>query len=404
MTPNAAVCIPDARLRSLFSLLLTDIGASVASCQDAEDALRVLGARDCQIFVLVQGAVADTGEFLAKARELAPQTKFLLIANRDEIDEVLPLFSQGVSDALLQPINPKRAVAALQKLVGGPRGANGVPNVIARDGTSPADTAYRPCHLVARSDAMRKLVADLWTARNDPIGVILRGDAGVEFELVAREYQAMGGDLQGGLIVLSSAELDVETLATQVSLDRLNLGLPRTHFVPDIDHLRKDQEKPLLEFLRRARRQREREKPLRIVFAAQSRAATGGGEDEAFLEELQFIVPAVVNVPSLIERRADIEWIVRRVLTELTAIFPEYRVRSIHPAAIQWLVARSWRGNYNELVSVVRQAVADCPNRELTTVHLGKLIEVITPDREEMAAARLLAAMERLTSRSSKND
>ena len=399
MSPNAAVCIPDARLRSLFSLLLTDAGALVASCPDADEALRVLGSRPCQLCVLVHGAVPDAGEFMTKARQVAPDTRFLLIANREEVDAVLPLFAQGLSDALLQPINPKRAVAALQRLLG--RGRPAAPVPPGHGGSLspiPTETGYRPLHLVTRSAAMRRVVNELWNARTDPIGVILRGEPGVEFELAAREYQTMGGDPHGGLVVLAAQDLDVETLATQVSLDRLNEGLPRTYFVPDVEKLPKAQEKALLEFLRRARRQREREKPLRIVFAVNSGQDAQFASDGEFLEELQFIVPAVIKVPALHERREDVELIVRRVLTDLTAIFPQFRARSIHPAAMQWLAARSWHGNYHELVAAVRQAITDCLNRELTATHFGKLTEA-RPDPEEVAAARVLAAVERATAK-----
>jgi len=399
MSPHAAVCIPDARLRSLFSLLLTDAGALVASCPDVDEALRVLGSRPCQLCVLVHGAAPDTGEFMVKAREVSPETRFLLIAQREEIDAVLPLFALGLGDALLQPINPKRAVSALHRLLGKDRT---VAPARAGSGAStppiPGDANYRPLHLATRSPAMRRVLNELWQARNDPIGVTLRGEPGVEFELVAREYQAMGGDPQGGLVMLAAQDLDVETLATQVSLDRLNEGVPRTYFVPEVEKLPKAQEKPLLEFLRRARRLREREKPLRIVFAVNSGPDAQAASDGEFLEELQFIVPAVVKVPSLHERREDVEWIVRRVLTDLTAIYPHYRARSIHPAAMQWLTARAWRGNHHELVVAVRQAVAECPHRELTATHFGKLTEARV-DPEEAAAARVLAAVERATAK-----
>jgi Response regulator containing CheY-like receiver, AAA-type ATPase, and DNA-binding domains len=399
MSPHAAVCIPDTRLRSLFSLLLTDAGAVVASCPDHEEVLRVLGSRFCRLCVLVQGSTPDTGEFLAQARQLSPDTRFLLLANREEVDAVLPLFGQGLSDALLQPINPKRAVVALQRLLGGDRIDAPAPRATGTvEPPIPAETDYRPLHLVTRSGAMRRLVRELWNARNDPVGVILRGEPGVEFELVAREFQAMGGDFHGGLVVLSARDLDVETLATQVSLDRLNEGVPRTYFVPEVEKVPKAQEKPLLDFLRRARRQREREKPLRIVFAAHDQTGMSGASDGEFLEELQFIVPAVVNVPALRERREDIGLVVRRVLTDLTAIFPEYRPRSIHPAAMQWLEARTWRGNHQELVAAVRRAVAECPHRELTATHFGKLTEGGS-DPEELAAARVLAAVERATAK-----
>lgn len=394
MSPNAVVCIPDSRLRSLFSLLLTDIGALVASCPDMDEVQRVLTSRFCQLCVLAPSPMAASmGEHISSVRKLSPDTKILLIANREDVDGVMPLFAMGLDDALLQPINPKRAVAALQKLLG----KNIVSDTLAAGGGAapiPTESGYRPEHLVARSLAMRRMINGLWSARNDPLGIILRGESGAEFELAAREFQAMSGDEQGYMVVLSHQELDVETLATQLSLDRLHEGVPRTFFVPEIEKLPRTQAKSLLDFLRRARRMRDREKPLRIVFASTECNEEGRSVDCEFLEELQFIMPSVIKIPALRDRREDVEIILRRTLLDLTAIFPAYRARSIHPSAMQWLCSRTWRGNYHELVGVMRKAVMDCANRELTTVHFGKLTEAQT-DPDEVAAGRVLAAVTR---------
>ena len=399
MIPNVIVCIPEPRLRSLFSLLLTDAGALVVACPDTEEALRVLTTRVCPLCGFVLGGGGEEGAFLFEASRLSPDTKFLLIANREDVDSVLPLFRKGLSDALLQPINPKRAVAAIQGLLGRERApAPGEAGARAGAGESvppfPAEAGYRTVHLTARSAVMRRMVNALWAARHDPIGVILRGEPGSEFELAAREFQVMGGDASGDLVVLNHPDLDVDTLATQVSLDRLNEGLPRTYFVPDIEKLAREQEKPLLEFLRRARRMRDREKPLRMVFAFSVAAEDARPADREFLEELQFILPSVLRMPPLRERRDDIEPIVRRVLTDLTAVFPEYRARSVHPSALQWLVARNWRGNYRELVAATRRAVTDCTHREVAASHFGQLTEE-GADAEELAAGRVLAAAQR---------
>lgn len=402
MTNHAVVCIPDAKLRGLFSLLLADSGALVAACPDLDEVLRVVGSRFCQLCVLTQGMVPDIAEAVEAVRNASPDTKILLIANRDEVDAVLPLFSKGLSDAILQPINPKRAVSALQALLGKEKPAAMAPS--AGGTASPfaagaaSDGVYRPQHLIARSAAMRKAVNDLWAARKDPIGVILRGEPGVEFELAVREFQAINGDPTGYVVVLSHQDLDVETLATQLSLERLNDGVPKTYFVPEVEKLTKEQGRDLLDFLRRVRRQRETSKPLRMVFAAADGVAGGTHADSELLEALQFIMPSVVTLPPMRERREDVELIVRKVLMDITGIFPAYRARSLHPAALQWLCSRPWPGNYQELLAAMRTTVINCGNREVMAGHFGKLTEVASAspfDPDEVAAARMLAAAQK---------
>lgn len=401
MSPTAVICIADVQLRGLFSLLLVDAGALVVVAEDLDEAEQLLAARQCEVCVVAQRGEEALAEFFKTVRSRSPDTKLLLLAHREDVDGVLTFFSAGLTEALLQPINPKRAVASIGRMLGKGKVVATVPVVAGSAPSMPADPGYRSAHLVARSARMRRLLSELWAARADPVGVILRGEAGVEFELVAREYQAMGGDSDGSLVVLNNIELDVETLATQLSLDRLHDGVPRTYFVSDVEKLEKDREKPLLEFLRRARRQRDREKPLRIVFAAHACDDRGVAVDSEFLEELQFIVPAVVTIPSLRERVEDVPLIARQILSGMTALNPELRARSIHPAALQWLSSRNWRGNYRELVSVLRQAITDCPNRELSPVHFGRLTETLG-DPEEAAAARVLAAVQAVQRASAK--
>lgn len=390
--PHAIVCLPDARLRSLFSLILTDSGAAVSVCPDLESAQQMLSGRECRLLVFAYDRSLEGGETVRMLRLLAPDTELLLIAQREEVDAVLPLFRAGLSDVLLHPINPKRAVSVLQQLLG-----RGRPTEMLRrsgDTASPLreSGSWHPWHLVGHGPAMRRALDELWRAREDPIGVILRGEIGVEFELAAREFQAMGGEHGSGLLVLTSHEVDADMLATQISLDRLNEGAGRTYFIEDADRIPTEQRTPLLEFLRGARKRRERDKPLRIVFAA-TRSAEEAGEDEEFLEALQFVVPSTVRLPPLRERREDIGAIARRVLMDMTAIYPEYRPRQIHPSALQWLGSRVWPGNHAELVRAMRNAVRICPAREITPGHFGQLSA--EPDEEEAAADRLLEAASR---------
>lgn len=393
MSPNVVVCIPDASLRSLFSLLLTDLGAHVAACPDADEVQRVLTSRSCQLCVLALGAQGigpDSGTIVATVKRLSPDTRILLLADREMVDDVLPLFSRGLNEALLKPINPRRALDTIRRLLD-QAAKMPLPDTAAGSAIPWAadECNYRPLHTIARSAQMRGVLSQLWKARQDPLGVILRGEPGTEFELLAREYQAMSGDPGGYPVILSHHDITTEGLATACSLDRLNDGAPRTFFLPDVEKLPVSNQSQLIEYLRIARRRRDRDRPMRLVFAAAECDENGQPIESSFLEELLFVMPATVRVPPLRERRDDIEPLVRKFLMDLTAIFPAYRVRSFHPLALVWLIKQTWRGNYQELSGVVRKAIMDCTNRELNIIHLGKMTDTqIDPD--ELASTRVL--------------
>lgn len=364
MSQEVVIGISDPRLRSLFSLLLTDYGATVVTCQDPDEILRLAVNRPFKLIVLSNDAGTDPAPVISSIRRLAPETHLLMLTRREDIESILPLFSLGLNDALLQPVNPKRAMQAIQKLMAAPAAT-----------TSHTNTSGQAEHLVARSTGMRTALQHLAQACHDPIGVVVRGERGSEFELAAREYQTLCGDTSGFPVILSHAEITRESLANLASLERLNAGTPRTFLLPGIDALPAENQIILLEFLRQARRGREQARPLRMVFAVRTTDHLGQTIECSFLEELQFMVPILVDIPPLRDRREDITALARKVLLNLTALFPEYRCRSFHPTTLEWLTGRLWKGNYDEFVQTIREAVIACPSRELNAMQLTKMNE-----------------------------
>jgi DNA-binding NtrC family response regulator len=376
MSAQALLCIPDARLRSLFSLLLTDSDAQVTSCNDAEELQRVLVTRFYDICAITLDVNADMAVLLKSVRYLSPDSRILLIANKDDVEAIIPLFPLGISEVLLQPINPKKAISAIHKMIesqlaqpsaeqldenNNPDQAGGQPQ---------SNNSQRTHHIVARSPAMRAVVGHLWQARQQSLGVILKGEPGSEFELIAREYQTMCGDPNGYLHVLGHNEVTSEGLANAASLDRLNDGIPRTFLIRDLELLPEANQAQLLDFLRLAKRRRDRDRPLRFVFTVAECDDQGHNLDLPFIEELLFVVPAVIKVPALRDRKTDIEPLARKILIDLTALYPEYRVRSFKSGVIEWLAGRLWRGNFEEFCSFLRQVIMECPSREISMAYL----------------------------------
>ena len=374
MSAQALLCIPDARLRSLFSLLFTDSDAQVTSCNDAEELQRVLVTRFYDICAVTLDVTTDMAALIKSVRYLSPDSRILLIANKDDVEAIIPLFPLGISEVLLQPINPKKAISAIHKMIESqhtePSAELLEESNAEQPGGQQSTNSHRTHHIVARSPAMRAVVGHLWQARQESIGVILKGEPGSEFELIAREYQAMCGDPNGYLYVLGHNEVTSEGLATAASLDRLNDGIPRTFLIRDLELLPEANQAQLLDFLRLAKRRRDRDRPLRFVFTVAECDDQGRNLDLPFIEELLFVVPVVIKVPALRDRKTDIEPLARKILIDLTALYPEYRVRSFKSGVIEWLSGRLWRGNYEEFCSYLRQVIMECPSREITMAYL----------------------------------
>jgi DNA-binding NtrC family response regulator len=373
MSSQSLLFIPDARLRSLFSLLLTDSSAQVTDCRDADEFQRVLVTRFYDLCAITLDAVPDMAGFIKAVRYLSPDTRILLIANKDDVEHIIPLFPLGINEVLLQPINPKKAIAAIQKMIASQQVE--IPQEVVEEGgieqLNQAGSSHRPHHVIARSPLMRAIVTQLWQARQESLGIILSGEPGTEFELIAREYQSVCGDPNGYLHVLGHHEITSEGLATAASLDRLNDGIPRTFLIRDLELLPEAQQAQLLDFLRLAKRRRDRDRPLRFVFTVAECDEKGRSLELPFLEELLFILPVMLKIPALRDRKADIEPLARKILLDLTAVYPEYRVRALTTGVTEWLSGRLWRGNYEEFCAYLRQVIMECPSRAVTMAYLN---------------------------------
>ena len=406
MTSQALLCIPDSRLRGLFSLLLTDGDSQVTACHDSDELNRIVGSKFYDLCAITLDVAQDMVPVIKTIRELSPETRILLIAGKEDIERIIPLFGLGVHDVLMQPINPKKAISAIQKLLQSGKSEDSAKFMADRKtGVNGGGVdAYRPQHIVAHSAAMRVLVAQLWKLRQEPLGVVLSGETGVEFELVAREYQSICGDPNGFLVLLSPSEITSEGLATACSMDRLKEGMPCTFLVQDVDCLTSAQQNQLVDFLRLSKRRYDRNKPLRFVFTVTDARENGRTVENPFVEEFLFVVPNLVKVPSLRERREDIEPLVRKLLLDLTAIHPEYRVRSINSMTLEWLGGRLWTGNHMELCSYLRQAVTEFNHRELTMTYFTAR-DTSSPFADSLHAAKPAAtALAKVEFRPNKNE
>jgi DNA-binding NtrC family response regulator len=355
--------------------LLADSDAQVTPCKDAEELQRVLVTRPYDICAVTLDATGDMAALIKSVRYLSPASRILLIANKDDVEVIIPLFHLGISEVLLQPINPKKAISAIHKMIASQRAdfpGEALQDAGGEHSAGPLQGGVSPGtqHVVARSPAMRAVVGQLWQARHESLGVILKGEPGSEFELVAREYQAMCGDPNGYLHVLGHHEVTSEGLATAASLDRLNDGIPRTFLIRDLELLPEENQAQMLDFLRLAKRRRDRDRPLRFVFTVAECDERGQTLDLPFIEELFFVVPVVIKLPALRDRKADIGPLARKILIDLTAVYPEYRVRSFKNGVIEWLAGRLWRGNFEECCSYLRQVIMECPSREITLAYL----------------------------------
>lgn len=373
---QALLCVSDPKLRGLLALLVGDLGCQITTCNDMREAEEVLLSKPFVISIVTFNPQIDLSGYLRTARQFAPDTRIILLSAREDVESLPALFKIGLDELLLMPLNAKRTTAALQRLIQEPKSSSSPFPLTAGAGSE----GHRAVHVAAKSKAMRSVVDRLVAAKEEPVGIVLRGEPGVEFELLAREYHSIAGGTNGQVTVVARHEASAEGLETLLSLHRLSEEVVCTLYLADPDKLPRSQQSELVSFLSEMRRRRVKDKPVRLVVSfsdAVSVGRDGVTAENAFLEELLFFLPTIIEVPPMRERREDIELMARKILLNLTSIYSETKVRAIDRSALDWLHSRFWLGNYVEFADMLARAIMSCPKRVLDVEAVSAAMPVV---------------------------
>ncbi len=300
--------------------------------------------------------------------------------------EVCQLIAQGFYDYHTLPLDPERLQFSLGH-------AYGMALVMKRL------RAQTPTHgdegLIGCSPKFTKLFADIERAAGLDVSLLVRGEGGSGKEIAARAIhrRSMRGDRP--FIVVSCGALPPNLMMSELfgfekgafagayrtkegSIEAASGG---TLFLDEVGDLHADLQRDMLRFLREKTIKRvggERDIPVDVrVIASTHVDLAKAVADGQFLEELyQAISPFVVSVPSLRERRDDIELLAKYYLDLF--VNEKYRhISGFTPEAVASMQRYEWPGNIRELINRVRRAMVMCEDRWITPQDLG--LNVVEP-------------------------
>jgi DNA-binding NtrC family response regulator len=232
--------------------------------------------------------------------------------------------------------------------------------------------AYRPRYLLSHCRASRVLISQLWKDRNFKGSALIAGESGSEFELVARELLHAAGESLATPMYLKHDELTLEALASLNAQTSLREGPPLLVFIPSVQSISAHNAQLLLDFIKRNSLSNKRHVRLALGYAVDE--APEEGPTAPLLEQLLISVDVRLDVLPLRDRRSEIPYLVHKLLSDLVTLHPFLLVRSVDQQTLDYLQGYLWRGNFDQLVSVLRSAVSSCPHRVLCMQHMEPLL------------------------------
>jgi DNA-binding NtrC family response regulator len=245
---------------------------------------------------------------------------------------------------------------------------------------------------VARSAAMRAMLAELKRYAAADANVLITGGTGVGKDLVARTLHALSSRKRHPFVVVDCPGLPATLIeselfghergaftdATVARPGRFELAGQGIVYLDRVDELPLDAQSKLLRLVEQKQVERlgsNLSVPVRArVVASASEGielAVAEGRFRTDLYHRLRVLP--LHVPTLTERRGDLPVLIRRVMRDIAGESGR-KVPRLAPDALDALARYSWPGNVRELAHVLQRAVLDADAAVISAADLPSSI------------------------------
>jgi DNA-binding NtrC family response regulator len=365
--------------REMQSLLLRQAGYAISAHEHPQAALAAAKERAYDLVVIDYELPGMNGQvFMHELRKILPDIAVVFVSGSLTLELAIQLSSEGVAGIFNKPTNPKVLLEKINETLNRSANHDGKPAITSnsplpavRRGNSnsplaaattvasadpdPDNLAYTPRYIVGQSNAFREFTHRLWKVRDFRSVLLLQGEAGSPFELLARDLAEISMFREGPVMLCDAEEFDprrlLETLApTLLSTDAGTL------IVTGVELFSPEQQKVLGNlmsgrdvFLPFARR-------FRLILAAAANLSELA-DDGRFNDTLYYKISSLsLNVPSLRELREDILPNANQLLAEHRITLNARAPFTLTAAAATWLRAQDWPGNYAQLSRILLTA------------------------------------------------
>ncbi len=368
----------DNAVRSSLSLLLRQAGYQVATADGPEEALRIVGDSQPELFVLdMNFSVGTSGEeglqLLKQLKHECPVKPVILITAWGSIPLAVEGMKAGAADFITKPWSNQRFLESVRTALSLAAGYSpDTPGVRDRE---QLDEIYNFEKIVGGSSKMLSVLETAGRVSRTDASVLILGESGTGKELMAeaihenshrREAPFVKVNLGGIPSALFESEMfghkkGAFTGAGHDRTGRFELSEGGTLFLDEVGDLDQRNQVKLLRVLQDRSFEvlgasATRSVDFRLICAT-NRDLTGMLAEGLFREDLFYRINLItLRLPALRQRPEDVPPLVHHFAENLRLIYRRDKL-TISPAAIDWLTRLPWPGNVRELKNLVERTV-----------------------------------------------
>lgn len=359
MASDILVVDDEEDIREIVSGILSDEGHEARTAHDSDSALQAISDRVPRLVFLdiwLQGSRLDGLALLDEIKSRYPDLPVVMISGHGNIETAVSAIRRGAYDFIEKPFKADRLVLVAERALETSKLKREVHELKRRSGD--------PVELIGTSVAVSQLKQTIEKVAPTNSRVMILGQSGSGKELVARLIHRKSSRAAGPFIALNAAAITPERMEVALfgtestsSHERKIGALEEAHngilYLDEVADMPRGTQNKILRVLvdqqfERVGGTKRVKVDVRIISstAANLEELIGTGEFREDLYHRLAVVP--IRVPSLVERREDIPFLVdtfMRQISEQAGI----RNRRIGEDALAVIQAHTWPGNIRQL-------------------------------------------------------
>lgn len=355
-------------IRNTLSEILGFEGYTVTEASDGNDGIQKIGSStfDC-ILCDIKMPKADGIEVLERAKQLAPDTPFIVISGHGNIDTAVETVKKGAYDYISKPPDLNRLLITIR---------NAMQHKSLVSETKILKKKIQKGHeIIGESPALKSVLEMVDKVAPTDARVLITGGNGSGKELVARRVHALSARSQSPMIEINCAAIPAElieselfghekgsfTSAIKQRIGKFEQANGGTLFLDEIGDMSLSAQSKVLRALQEGKITRvggEKEIAVNVrVLAATNKDLKQEIRAGNFREDLYHRLSVIlIHVPSLNDRIEDVQLLSHHFFQQICG---EYGMvgKILEDSAVKRLQEHKWTGNIRELRNVIERLI-----------------------------------------------
>jgi len=372
--PNILLVDDEKSIRKTLREILEYEKYKVDEAEDGPSALEKIQSNQYDVVLLdIKMPKMDGLEVLEKAREVSPDTSYIMISGHGNIETAVEATKKGAFDFISKPPDLNRLLITVRNAMDKTNLVTETKILKRKAGTTR--------EIIGDSESIQKIKDTIERVAPTDARILITGENGTGKELVARWIHERSNRNKSALVEVNCAAIPSElieselfghekgafTSAMKQRIGKFEQASGGTLFLDEIGDMSMEAQAKMLRALQENKITRVGgEKDITVdvrVIAATNKDLLEEVEHKRFRLDLYHRLSVIlIHVPSLNDRRSDIPLLAEKFIKE---ICEEYAVprKAILPKALQELENFNWTGNIRELRNVCERLVILCGDK-----------------------------------------